>query len=54
VEADIVDHIGDIHADLGNLDDAQTARQRALELYRQQHRTADADRVRLKLRTDPH
>jgi tetratricopeptide (TPR) repeat protein len=49
VEADIHAQLGDIHAALGQREDARVAWQRALDLYQKQHRTADADRVRLNL-----
>jgi len=50
-EADIHSYLGDIHAALGNHTDAGAAWQRALDIYRAQHRTTDAERVQHKLLT---
>ncbi len=48
-EADIHAYLGDAHAALGHVVEAHADWQRALDLYRAQHRLADAERVRHKL-----
>jgi tetratricopeptide (TPR) repeat protein len=48
-EATTLVNLGDTYGDLGRQDEATTARHQALALYRDQHRTVEADRIRRQL-----
>jgi len=48
-EADALDHLGDAQAALGQRDAARNSWSRAVERYRAQHRTADAERIEVRL-----
>jgi DNA-binding SARP family transcriptional activator/tetratricopeptide (TPR) repeat protein len=48
-EANTLDRLGEVHATWDHQTEARAVWQQALELYRTQHRTADAERIQRKL-----